>query len=221
MEQMGDKDFGKGSEGEFALANSPASPHDWQRGDELSDAESDDISTILSGNKAITGKAVYSANQASRNSDQNSAHELLNQKQHDAEEQEAREMMHLSAWNAERTIVGGVEMTNEDAQKARQHIIDHEDEYAHRAVIEGRINADEEEEYKRNNRRSGPFKAQERRRDHRVRRGLSGCSASGSAIQSIGVRRSTAREQSGPQDRPALTHRFDDGRWSMTGPFLP
>ncbi len=62
-------------------------------------------------------------------------------------------MQHLAAWNAQQTNVGGVLMTNEDAQKARQHIIDNADAYADRAVREGRITDDEREEYKQTIRR--------------------------------------------------------------------
>ena len=34
-------------------------------------------------------------------------------------------------------------MTNEEAQKARQHVTDHEDEFADRAILEGRISAEQ------------------------------------------------------------------------------
>ena len=115
---------------------------------ETDDADLNDISAIIHGAKAITGKAVYSA----RNSDQTET-QKENQKKHEAVDQEARELMHLAEWNGQMTNVGGVEMTNEEAQKARQHIIDNEDYYAKRAVKEGRILASEQEEYKFNNRR--------------------------------------------------------------------
>lgn len=111
---------------------------------EADDADLHDISAILHGSKAITGKAVYSA----RNSDQTDV-QKAEQKEREADEQEARELMHLAEWNGQMINMGGVEMTNEEAQKARQHLIDNEDYYARRAVAEGRIRDDEKEEYKR------------------------------------------------------------------------
>lgn len=115
---------------------------------EADDTELNDTSVILHGSKAITGKAVYSA----RNSDQTEI-QKADQKQREEELQEARELMHLAEWNGQMTNVGGVEMTNEQAQKARQHIIDNEDYYARRAVAEGRIRAGEEDAYKQTIRR--------------------------------------------------------------------
>lgn len=115
---------------------------------EADDADLNDISAILHGSKAITGKAVYSA----RNSDQTDV-QKAEQKEREADEQEARELMHLAEWNGQMTNMGGVEMTNEEAQIARQHLIDNENYYAHRAVAEGRIRDDEKEEYKRTTRR--------------------------------------------------------------------
>jgi len=108
-----------------------------------------DISRIQLGAKAITGKAVWSANSAARNADT-----ATDERKHDKEKkdeselQEMRELAHLAQWNAQMTMVGGITMTNEEAQDARQHIIDNDDLYAHRAVMEGRIQAHEEEDYK-------------------------------------------------------------------------
>lgn len=147
----------------------PAIRSDWQKAAfsqpdiEADDADLNDISAIINGNKAITGKAVYSANQAGRNADQSET-QKADQKKREAEVQEARELMHLAEWNGQMTNVGGVEMTNEQAQKARQHIIDNEDYYAHRAVKEGRIRASEEDEYKYNNRRIVELKDKEGRK---------------------------------------------------------
>ncbi len=147
----------------------PAIRSEWQKAAsfqtelDADEADLNDISAIINGNKAITGKAVYSANQAGRNADQTETHKA-DLKKREAEVQEARELMHLAEWNGQMTNVGGVEMTNEQAQKARQHIIDNEDYYAHRAVKEGRIRASEEEEYKYNNRRITELKDKEGRK---------------------------------------------------------
>lgn len=151
-----------------ALPGVPAIRYEWQKAAlfqpemETDDADLNDISAIINGNKAITGKAVYSANQAGRNADQIET-QKADQKKREAEIQETRELMHLTEWNGQMTNLGGVEMTNEQAQKARQHIIDNEDYYAHRAVKDGRIRATEEEEYKYNNRRIKELKEREGR----------------------------------------------------------
>lgn len=151
-----------GVEREVRIAEDTSAPADvssairreWQKvamvlpDSEADDADLNDISAILHGSKAITGKAVYSA----RNSDQTEI-QKSDQKQREEYLQEARELMHLVEWNGQMTNMGGVEMTNEEAQKARQHLIDNEDYYAKRAVTEGRIRDDEKEEYKRTTRR--------------------------------------------------------------------
>ena len=143
-----DKDIKSGDKP--ALAGlSPAIRYEWQKAAmsqinfEADDAELNDISAIIQGNKAITGKAVYST----RNSDQTET-QKENQKKHDADEQEVRELMHLAEWNAQKTFVGGVEMTNEEAQEARQRFIENEDFYAHKAAQLGYIHSDEEDELK-------------------------------------------------------------------------
>ncbi|MGC3983096.1 MAG: hypothetical protein QM808_17725 [Steroidobacteraceae bacterium] len=113
---------------------------------EAEDRELEDPSAILQGAKAIIGKAVYSSNQDARKADQ-SATQQANEEHHKAEEREMRELMHLAAWNAQMTTVGGVQMTNEQAQQCRQHIIDNADEYADRAVRDGRIKDNQRDEY--------------------------------------------------------------------------
>jgi len=62
--------------------------------------------------------------------------------------QEAWQLQNLAVWNAQMTTVGGVRMTNAEAQNARKHIIDNADSFAERAVQEGRITASEKDEYK-------------------------------------------------------------------------
>lgn len=109
-----------------------------------------DISQVQHGARAITGKFVWSANNALRVSDRDDEKEHEKQ---EAREREDRELMHLAVWNAEKTIIGGVEMTNAEAQNARQRIIDNDDFFADRAVKQGRIGVDEKEEYKQTIRR--------------------------------------------------------------------
>lgn len=146
----------------------PAIRTEWQKAASLQaefeadDSDLNDISAIINGNKSITGKAVYSANQAVRNADHTEA-QKADQKKREADVQEARELMHLAEWNGQMTNVGGVEMTNEQAQEARQHVIDNEDYYAHRAVKDGRIRSSEEDDYKFNTRRIKELKDREGR----------------------------------------------------------
>lgn len=64
-----------------------------------------------------------------------------------------RELERFMAWNAEMVTVGGVRMTNGEAQAARRRFIENEDLHARRAVQRGYIKAGEEEELKRTMRR--------------------------------------------------------------------
>lgn len=141
----------------FAIAKE--SPADRQ---EIEKSDSDDISQILNGNKSISGKAVWSANGAAA-MQREDANLQKSEEQQEARNREAEELAHLALWNAELTNVGGVAMTNAEAQEARQHIIDHEDEYAERAVREGRIREDEKEDYKRAAQRIRELKEREGR----------------------------------------------------------
>lgn len=53
-----------------------------------------------------------------------------------------------AAWDAQKTIVGGVEMTNAEAQAARRRVCDNGDAYARWAVRQGHIRQGEEEQFK-------------------------------------------------------------------------
>ncbi|MGA4472911.1 hypothetical protein ACPA2M_08045 [Ectopseudomonas chengduensis] len=77
--------------------------------------------------------------------------------------QEAWQLQNLAVWNAQMTTVGGVRMTNGEAQNARKHIIDNADSFAERAVQEGRIQASEKDEYKATVRRIYELKDREGR----------------------------------------------------------
>lgn len=150
-------DSARPEQNSFAIAKE--SPADRQ---EIESAVDDDISQILNGNKSISGKAVWSANGAAA-MQREDANLQKSEAQQEARNREAEELAHLAAWNAELTNIGGVAMTNAEAQEARQHIIDHEDEYAERAVREGRIREDEKEEYKRAAQRIRELKEREGR----------------------------------------------------------
>ncbi len=120
-------------------------------GDENDSLNDADISQTLNGAKAITGKAVWAAGSAANVAREDARTETENrhaeQRQSFEDEQQA-EMAHLSKWNAEMTTIGGVRMTNADAQRLRQFVIDHDDYYAHEAVREGLIKDSEVEAFK-------------------------------------------------------------------------
>lgn len=59
-----------------------------------------------------------------------------------------QEMQRLAEWNAKVVTIAGVQMTNEEAQRARRHFIENEDEYAERAVQRGLIRDGEQSELK-------------------------------------------------------------------------
>ena len=117
---------------------------------DLNDLENLDTFQIMNGVRAIFGKAAWSAGSGIQNlrPDLKSEREKEHKKEHDAANHHARQMAHLAAWNKQMTTVGGIRMTNEEAQNARQHIIDNAEYYADRAVQEGRITVDEKDAYK-------------------------------------------------------------------------
>jgi|GEM_PF-6843122 len=76
-------------------------------------------------------------------------YENAKQKRDEREAQEARELAHLAEWNKQNTVVGGVQMTNAEAQDARKRVIDNDEAYAKRAVALGQIGEDQQEDFKR------------------------------------------------------------------------
>jgi len=72
----------------------------------------------------------------------------------DAESEEARELRHLEEWNRQMTVIGGVSMTNAEAQSARRWMIDHEDDCVRDALKRGQISAEDAEDYRRGLHRS-------------------------------------------------------------------
>lgn len=113
-----------------------------------------DTFQVMNGVKAIFGRAAWAAGSGIQylRPDQQGPNgsNARNQQGKDALERQmfAQQMAHLAVWNAQMTTVGGVHMTNGEAQRIRQHMIDNEDQYAERAVQEGRISADETGEFK-------------------------------------------------------------------------
>ncbi|HZF28337.1 MAG TPA: hypothetical protein VE907_04425 [Gammaproteobacteria bacterium] len=110
------------------------------------DPELQDITRVLNGSKAIIGKAVWSANNSSRNPEQDAQHR--EDEEHETEDRERQELMHLAEWNAQMTVIAGMQMTNAEAQRARQWIVDHDDDVAHDLVRRGRLRADQVGEFK-------------------------------------------------------------------------
>jgi len=116
----------------------------------LADDEADphDISKILMGAQATTGKAVLAAGRMTVNADSVDARRQAQTEQQKRDAQQAREMANLAAWNSKTTTVGGVQMTNEQAQRARQNVINNGDAYADWAVRKGLIKEDEKDAFK-------------------------------------------------------------------------
>ena len=71
------------------------------------------------------------------------------QRRDEREAESARELAHLAEWNKQSTTIGGVQMTNAEAQEARRRVIDNDEAYAKRAVARGQISEDEQEDFKR------------------------------------------------------------------------
>lgn len=105
-----------------------------------------DISKILFGAQAISGKAMMSASRMTVNED--ARQQTAREQQRLKGERETRELANLARWNAQMTNVGGVQMTNAQAQQARQNVIDNDEAYADWAVREGLINEDQKDEFK-------------------------------------------------------------------------
>ena len=84
------------------------------------------------GSKAITGKAVWSANSPARLADANTV-----EHKKEVAEEDARDFARMAKWDAAKITIGGVEMTNAEAQEARQYILLHREEYIRRAISRG------------------------------------------------------------------------------------
>lgn len=109
-----------------------------------------DTTSIPQGAALLTGRAVYSA---SRMGNSPGVLALYERERKRHEEEEARQLANLERWNREMTTVGGVRMTNAEAQEARRRVLEHADEYADRAIKNGDISEDDREEFKRWTRR--------------------------------------------------------------------
>ncbi|HEY4372502.1 MAG TPA: hypothetical protein VGN52_11310 [Burkholderiales bacterium] len=96
-----------------------------------------DQSKILFGAQAISGKALLAGRADAQITEDIDRRKLAQREQASAEE--ARELASLANWNKQYTSVGGVKMTNEEAQNARQKFIDNEDEFADQAAEAGLI----------------------------------------------------------------------------------
>lgn len=157
MVKRKDNDTGTGG---IALAIPPAAVRREQRLDaerdyeEWREAEAEqDISRSLDGAKAILGRAAFSAMRATVNKDDNEA-ESRDRRKAEADDALFDELERLAAWNEELTVVGGVTMTNGEAQEARQNVIDNDDAYADWAVAKGLITEDQKAEFKSTMRRT-------------------------------------------------------------------
>jgi hypothetical protein len=123
-----------------------------ERVDDPNDIPLSDTTSIRHGAQAVTGKATWSAGQMGAQGDPLIAYERARMLE-ERRQKEARELANLTAWNAQMTVVGGVQMTNEQAQDARRRVIANDDRYADWAVANGHISGDERDEFKRGIRR--------------------------------------------------------------------
>lgn len=106
-----------------------------------------DTTTILQGAKASNGKALWSTRSGGVTAETFAQYDAAKRKLTDQQAEEARQLERLAAWGAQRTVIGGVAMTNAEAQEARQRVIDHGDHYAAWAVQQGYIRDDEKEAF--------------------------------------------------------------------------
>jgi hypothetical protein len=157
---------------ESAKAGSPATDRRSDRSDvappslsgiESADEDIKDISKTLLGAQASTGKALNSTARMMVKIDAAEDRRAVQKKEHERQAQEARELASLSAWNKKTTTLAGIEMTNEEAQKARRRFIANEDRYADEAVRHGYIGADETDDLKRGMRRKTELQDKEGR----------------------------------------------------------
>lgn len=110
------------------------------------DLDLQDQSKILFGAQAISGKALMAGRADAQIAEDITRRKLAEQTQHEqARVEEARQLANLAAWNKQYEIVGGVRMTNEEAQAARQKFIDNADVYADQAVDAGLIRPDQKD----------------------------------------------------------------------------
>ena len=151
MVKRKDNDTGTGG---IALAIPPAAVRREQRLDaerdyeEWREAEAEqDISRSLDGAKAILGRAAFSAMRATVNKDDNEA-ESRDRRKAEADDALLDELERLAAWSEELAVVGGITMTNGEAQEARQNVIDNDDAYADWAIDQGLISGDEKDAFK-------------------------------------------------------------------------
>lgn len=116
---------------------------------EILDAEpqATDITSIRHGAQAL-GKASWLAGLAGLVADPFAAYEKA-RRDDDRRAADAREEAQLAEWNRQMTTINGVHMTNEEAQAARQDVIDHADAYADQAIAQGKITEDQREDFKR------------------------------------------------------------------------
>lgn len=72
----------------------------------------------------------------------------VQERRKDQERYATQEMQRLAEWNAKIVTIAGVQMTNEEAQRARRRFIENEDEFADQAVRQGFIRNGEQGELK-------------------------------------------------------------------------
>jgi hypothetical protein len=85
------------------------------------DPDPNDSTTILHGRKAFVGNAL-SATRGGVTAATFAQYDEAKKRFIERQADEARQLERLAAWSAQRTVIGGVEMTNREAQDARQRV---------------------------------------------------------------------------------------------------
>lgn len=112
----------------------------------IPDPDPNDTTSIPQGS-ALFGRGSWSAGRMAVN-ETFALYERAQKQKKDEEDREARELANLEFWSRQKTVIGGVETTNGEAQEARQRVIDNGDRYADWAVQQGHIRDDEKDAFK-------------------------------------------------------------------------
>lgn len=136
------KTFSYGDDGAVPGMENNGAKHDNQAKEAI-DAIRKDITLIAVGSTQMSANQNSVSRQAG-----NDANHTSVRGQQDLMRQLA-EQRRIEAWNNTQTTVGGVSMTNAQAQAARKNVIENDERYADWAVEKGYIRADQKDEFKK------------------------------------------------------------------------
>ena len=116
-----------------------------------------DISLIAVGSSQIQANK----NLVSRQAGNDDAHTSVRGQQE--LRRQLAEQRRIEAWNNTQTMVGGVSMTNAQAQASRKNVIDNDERYADWAAEKGYIRADQKDEFKKSAKEMYNLKEEEKK----------------------------------------------------------